>query len=72
MTPEPATTPVLRRYSMVIALDQSEYAEIVLEHALDQAGRHQALDLNFVTVMEPDQRAEVARRWLATLVPAPA
>ncbi|MGE3457857.1 MAG: hypothetical protein AB7O24_22275, partial [Kofleriaceae bacterium] len=64
MSTETTATPVLRRYCMVIALDQSEYAEIVLEHALDQAGRHQSLDLHFTTVIEPDQRAESAKRWL--------
>src|SRR5512140_2657629 len=50
MTPEP-TTP---RFRMVVALDRSEYAEIVLEHALDQAARHDAPDLHILTVQEDD------------------
>lgn len=41
-----------RWYRIVVALDLSEYAEIVLEHALDQAARHGAPDLHFVTVQE--------------------
>lgn len=40
-------------YRIVIALDLSEYAEIVLEHALDQAARHQSPDLHFLHVLEP-------------------
>lgn len=41
-----------RWYRIVVALDLSEYAEIVLEHALDQAARHDAPDLHFITVQE--------------------
>ena len=41
-----------RRYRIVVALDLSEYAEIVLEHALDQAARHDAPDLHFLAVEE--------------------
>jgi nucleotide-binding universal stress UspA family protein len=40
------------RYRIVVALDLSQYAEIVLEHAIDQAARHDAPDLHFVTVQE--------------------
>jgi nucleotide-binding universal stress UspA family protein len=39
-------------YRMVVALDLSEYAEIVLEHALDQAARHGSPDLHFIAVQE--------------------
>ena len=42
-----------RWHRIVVALDLSEYAEIVLEHALDQAARHDAPDLHFVTVQAP-------------------
>lgn len=39
-------------YRIVVALDLSEYAEIVLEHALDQAARHDSPDLHFLHVLE--------------------
>lgn len=42
----------LSRYPIVIALDASEYSEIVLEHALDQAARHDAPDLHVITVVK--------------------
>lgn len=56
-------------YRIVIALDGSEYSEIVLEHALDQAARHDAPDLHVLTVVE-DERTdpEATKQWLATLV----
>jgi len=52
MTPptDPPAPP--RRYRIVAALDLSEYAEIVLEHALDQAARHDAPFLHFLAVEE--------------------
>lgn len=42
----------VRRYRIVAGIDLSEYADIVIEHALDQAARHQAPELHFVTVRE--------------------
>lgn len=61
------TRPV--RYRIVVALDRSEYAELVLEHALDQAVRHDAPDLHFLTVLEArDDDPDTAKRWLAGLV----
>ena len=39
-------------FRLVVALDLSEYAEIVLEYALDQAARHSAPDIHFVHVIE--------------------
>jgi len=51
-----ATQP--RRYRIVIALDDSEYAAIVLEHGLDQASRHDAPDLHVLAVI--DDAADVA------------
>ena len=39
-------------FRIVVALDLSEYAEIVLEHALDQAVRHDSPDLHFLHVLE--------------------
>lgn len=41
-----------RRYRIVVGIDLSEYADIVLEHALDQAARHDAPELHFLTVCE--------------------
>lgn len=40
-----------RRFRIVAALDPSEYAPIVLQHAIDQAARHDLIDLHFVTVV---------------------
>jgi nucleotide-binding universal stress UspA family protein len=65
MTP---INPALHRFRIVAALDQSEYAEIVLEHAIDQAARHQRPDLHFVAVAARHASVEEARAALATLV----
>ena len=56
-----------RRYRIVVALDASEYAEIVVEHALDQAARHDAVDLHFVTVVDPSEDLAAAKARLALL-----
>jgi nucleotide-binding universal stress UspA family protein len=43
----------VRRYRIVVGLDlSSEYSEIVLEYALDQAARHDCPELHIVTVRE--------------------
>jgi nucleotide-binding universal stress UspA family protein len=47
-----------RRFRIVVALDGSDYAQAVLEHALDQAARHDAPDVNVVAVVEPGQVVE--------------
>jgi len=41
-----------RRYKIVVGIDLSEYADIVIEHALDQAARHDAPELHLLTVAE--------------------
>lgn len=41
-----------RRYRIVVGVDLTEYAHIVIEHALDQAARHQSPDIHFVHVKE--------------------
>jgi len=41
-----------RRYRIVVGIDLSEYADIVLQHALDQAARHDAPELHLLTVRE--------------------
>lgn len=55
----------LRRYRIVIALDGSEYSSIVLEHALDQAARHDAPDLHVLTVIDPAIDVQPIKEWLA-------
>lgn len=59
----------VRRFQIVVAYDSSEYAEIVLEHAIDQAARHDAPDLHILTVVE-DEKAdlEAAKQRLASAV----
>jgi nucleotide-binding universal stress UspA family protein len=47
-----AATARPRRYKIVVGIDLSEYADIVTEHALDQAARHDAPELHFLTVCE--------------------
>src|SRR5688572_8414845 len=42
----------VRRYRIVVGIDLSEYSDIVLEHALDQAARHQRPELHLLTVCE--------------------
>jgi nucleotide-binding universal stress UspA family protein len=46
----------MRRYRIVVGIDLTEYSEIVLEHALDQAARHQAPELHFLYVRERAHR----------------
>ena len=60
-----------KRYRIVVGLDLTDYCEIVLEHALDQAARHDAPDLHFVYVRERPQRkrsAEELQQRLTTIV----
>lgn len=53
------------RYRIVVALDDSEYSEIVLEHAVDQAVRHDAVDLHFLTVVSDDRDVDAAGKRLS-------
>ncbi|MBA3541248.1 MAG: universal stress protein [Deltaproteobacteria bacterium] len=65
MTPSPIRTSP-RRYRIVIGTDLSEYADIVIEHALDQASRHDAPELHFLTVKEKrreDQQELAEQLW---------
>jgi len=60
-----------RRYRIVVGIDLTEYSEIVLEHALDQAARHGAPELHFLFVRERAHRKrslEELRQRLSTLV----
>jgi nucleotide-binding universal stress UspA family protein len=49
---EPGLMPRVRRYRIVVGIDLSEYSDIVLEHSLDQAARHDAPELHLLTVRE--------------------
>ncbi len=54
---------------MVIGIDLTEYSEIVLEHALDQAARHTRPELHFIHVKEQRKRStEDLSRRLASIV----
>jgi nucleotide-binding universal stress UspA family protein len=52
--------PRARRFRMVVGVDLSEYADMVIEHALDQAARHVAPDLHFLVVKESRKDASEA------------
>ena len=57
------------RHRILVALDLSEYADIVLVHALDQAARHAAPDLHFLHVADSASAdLEQAKQQLAELV----
>ena len=53
---------------ILTALDRSEYAEIVLEHALDRAARMPSCELHFVTAIGDDREFDGARAALEALV----
>ena len=59
-------------HRIVVALDLSEYAEIVLEHALSQAIFHEAPDLHFITVVEHSKLDldDVKHHLAALVIPA--
>jgi nucleotide-binding universal stress UspA family protein len=60
----------MRRYRIVVGVDLTEYSEIVLEHALDQAARHQSPEIHIVHVRERPHRKrslEELRQWLSAL-----
>ena len=57
-----------RRFRIVTALDSNEYDEIVLEHALDQAARHDVVDLHFVMVVPNERELDRAKVELASAV----
>jgi len=61
----------VERFCLVVGLDLSEYAEIVLEHAIDQAARHDDVDLHVVTVAHRGDRVADLKSRVTDLV-APA
>jgi nucleotide-binding universal stress UspA family protein len=62
----------LRRYRIVVGVDLSEYADIVIEHALDQAARHDTPELHMLTVRERRKPSndDVARALWERVYPA--
>jgi len=59
----------IRRYKIVIGVDLSEYSDLVIEHALDQAARHPSPELHFLTVKEKrKQSSEELQQRLGTIV----
>jgi nucleotide-binding universal stress UspA family protein len=55
-------------YAIVVAVDLGQFSSIVVEHALDQAARHSAPDLHFLTVVDKADAIEETKRQLADLV----
>jgi nucleotide-binding universal stress UspA family protein len=53
---------------ILVALDTSDYAEIVLEHAIDQAIHDKAPEIHFLTVADRRADIEAVKNHLATLV----
>jgi nucleotide-binding universal stress UspA family protein len=61
----------IRRYKIVAGIDLSEYSDIVIEHALDQAARHTSPELHFLTVKErkKDSSEDVQTRLARVVYP---
>ena len=54
---------------MVVGIDLTEYSQIVLEHALDQAARHHSPEMHFVHVKERRRRSsEELKQYLSQVV----
>ena len=53
---------------ILVALDRSEYSQIVVEHAADQAVRRGATELHVVTVVAEAEEIEGAGSWARSLV----
>lgn len=64
MSPQPRYLGALVRYRMVVGVDLSEYSDIVIEHALDQAARHEAPELHFLYVNERKGNTEELKQRL--------
>jgi len=57
-----------RHFRIVAALDGSGSSEVVLEHALDQAARHETPELHIVAVADERYDAAQLQAWLSTVV----
>ena len=53
---------------ILTALDRSEYAELVLEHALDRAVRADGAELHIVTVVPDASEYDETLAWLSAIV----
>jgi nucleotide-binding universal stress UspA family protein len=62
------TAQLARHFPIVVALDDSEYSEIVLEHALDQAARHLSAVVHFIRVVKRESELDDALAKLTSLV----
>jgi nucleotide-binding universal stress UspA family protein len=62
----------IRRYRMVVGVDLTDYSEIVIERALDQAARQLAPELHFIHVAENRKAnfADLNERLSAAVYPA--
>ena len=54
------------RFRIVVGVDLSEYAQIVVEYALDQAARHDAPDVHFITIVDSEAALADAKERLST------
>ena len=64
MSSNPRYLGALVRYRMVVGVDLSEYSDIVIEHALDQAARHKAPELHFLNVNETRRNNDDVKQLL--------
>jgi nucleotide-binding universal stress UspA family protein len=56
-------------YRIVAVLDRSELSQLVLEHALDQARRHDTPEIYFLSVVEdPHASLDELKEWLTAQV----
>ncbi|MEP6862990.1 MAG: universal stress protein [Deltaproteobacteria bacterium] len=55
-------------FGIVVAVDLTQFCSIVVEHALDQAARHPAPDLHFITIVDRADEIEATKGKLAELV----
>jgi len=55
-------------YGIVVGVDLGQFSSVVVEHALDQAARHTAPDLHFLTVVDHATDIDATKRKLADVV----
>jgi nucleotide-binding universal stress UspA family protein len=64
MSPNPRYLGAVVRYRVLVGVDLSEYSDIVIEHALDQAARHPMPELHFVHVNEGKREHDELKQLL--------
>jgi nucleotide-binding universal stress UspA family protein len=57
-----------QRHRIVVGLDLTEFSEIVVEHAIDQAARHDEPELHFLSVVDDEADFDATKVKLAELV----